>query len=70
VFQLRTLQGVRYALFAYNAGAAVGGHVDFNFFAVDEPRPRGLTRAIPVSHSITLTDLANGNALAVVDGML
>lgn len=37
---------------------------------MDEPRPRGLTRPIPVSQSITLTDLANGNALAAVDGKL
>jgi hypothetical protein len=70
VFQLRTFQGVRYALFAYNTGGAAGGHADFNFFAVDEPRPRGLTKPIPVSQSIRFTDLANGNALAVADGKL
>src|ERR1022692_2130668 len=70
VFQLRTFQGVRFALFNYNTGGAPGGHADFNFFTVDEPRPRGLTKPIPVSQSITLTDLANGNALAVVDGKL
>jgi hypothetical protein len=70
VFQLRTFQGVRFALFQYNTGGAPGGHADFNFFTVDEPRPRGLTKPIPVSQSLTLTDLANGNALAVVDGKL
>jgi hypothetical protein len=70
VFQLRTFQGVRFALFHYNTGGAHGGQADFNFFTVAEPRSRGLTRPIPVSHSITLTDLANGNALAVVDGKL
>ena len=32
--------------------------------------PGGLTKPIPLSQSITLTDLANGNALAVVDGKL
>jgi beta-xylosidase len=68
VFQLRTFQGVRFALFNYNTGGAPGGQADFNSFIVSEPRPRGLTRPIPVSQSITLTDLANGNALAVVDG--
>jgi len=68
VFQLTTFQGVRYALFAYNTGGAPGGQADFNSFTVDEPRPRGLTKPIPVSQSIVLTDLANGNALAVVDG--
>jgi beta-xylosidase len=69
-FQLTTFQGVRYALFNYNTGGAPGGQADFNFFTVDEPRPRGLTKPIPISQSITLTDLANGNALAVVDAKL
>jgi hypothetical protein len=69
-FQLTTFQGVRFALFNYNTGGAPGGQADFNSFTVDEPRPRGLTKPIPVSQSITLTDLANGNALAVVDGKL
>jgi hypothetical protein len=67
-FQLTTFQGVRYALFNYNTGVAPGGQADFNDFIVNEPRPRGLTKPIPVSKSITITDLANGNALAVVDG--
>jgi beta-xylosidase len=70
VFQLRTFQGVRYTLFHYNTGGAPGGQADFNFFTVDEPRPRGLTQPIPVSQNITLTDLANGNVLRVVDGKL
>jgi xylan 1,4-beta-xylosidase len=69
-FQLTTFQGVRYALFNYNTGGAPGGQADFNFFSVDELRPRGLTKPIPVSQFITLTDLANGNALTVVDGKL
>jgi beta-xylosidase len=69
-FQLTTFQGVRYALFNYNTGGAPGGQADFNFFQVDEPRPRGLTKPIPLSQSITLTDLATGNALAVIDGRL
>jgi xylan 1,4-beta-xylosidase len=70
VFQLTTFQGIRYALFNYNTGVAPGGQADFNFFNVDEPRPRGLTRPIPVSQSITITDLGSGNTLAVVDGKL
>ena len=45
-----------------------GGHADFDVFPVDEPRPRGSTKPIPVSQSIMLTDLSNGNALAMVDG--
>ncbi len=68
VFQLRTFQGVRFTLFNYNNGGVTGGQADFNSFTVDEPRPRGLTRPIPLSHAITLTDLGTGNSLAVVDG--
>ncbi len=68
-FQLTTFQGVRPSLFSYNT-AGDGGQADFNFFHLDEPRPRGLTKPIPVSQSIILTDLANGNGLAVVDGKL
>ncbi len=70
VFQLTTFQGVRYALFNYNSGGKEGGQADFNFFKVDEPRPRGLTKPIPLGKSITVTDLGTGNALAVVDGKL
>jgi xylan 1,4-beta-xylosidase len=70
VFQLRTFQGVRYALFNYSTAGAPGGQADFNFFTVDEPRPRGLTKPIPVATSIALTDLGTGNALAVVGGTL
>lgn len=70
VFQLKTFQGVRFALFHYNTGAKAGGQADFNDFAVSEPRPRGLTKPIPISNLITLTDLANGNVLALADGKL
>ncbi|MCL6544954.1 MAG: glycoside hydrolase 43 family protein [Bryobacteraceae bacterium] len=70
VFQLRTFQGVRYSLFNYNTSGVPGGAADFNFFTVDEPRPRGLTRPIPLSQFITLADLGTGNALAVVNGGL
>lgn len=59
---------MRLALFNYNTGGSPGGPADFNSFTVDEPRPRGLTKPIPVSQSIALTDLATGNVLAVVNG--
>ncbi len=65
VFQLVTFQGVRFALFNYNTGGGPGGAADFNNFVVVEPRPRGLTRPIPVSQFIELADLASGNVLAV-----
>jgi hypothetical protein len=70
VFQLKTFQGVRFALFNFNTGGKPGGPADFNSFKVCEPRPRGLTEPIPISKFITLTDISNGNALAVVDGRL
>jgi xylan 1,4-beta-xylosidase len=67
-FQLKTFQGVRYALFHYNTGGKPGGQADFNDFIVSESRPRGLTRPIPLGQSITFADLANGNVLAAQDG--
>jgi len=41
---------------------------DFNNFVVLEPRPCGLTRPIPISRFIALTDRSNGNALTVAEG--
>jgi beta-xylosidase len=67
-FQLKTFQGVRFALFHYNASGKPGGFADYNNFIVFEPRPRGLTRPIPTGQLITFADLSNGHALAVVDG--
>src|SRR6185369_17964522 len=69
-FQLKTFQGVRYALFHYNTGGSPGGHADFDNFTVDEPRPRGLTLPIPIGQRIVFEDLGSGNALALVDGKL
>jgi xylan 1,4-beta-xylosidase len=69
-FQLKTFQGVRYALFHYNTGGKPGGYADFNGFVVNEPRPRGLTRPIPIGQSITFADLATGNVLAAQGGKL
>jgi ABC-type transporter Mla MlaB component len=70
IFQLTTFQGVRYALFAYGSG---GGHADFTAFTVDEPRPRALTRPIPVGKRIRLENMdghrvlvARGDGLACV----
>lgn len=65
VFQLRTFQGVRYALFNYNSGGKPGGHADFTSFSVDEPHPRGLTRPIPAGRVIKLANGSGGKVLAV-----
>jgi hypothetical protein len=67
-FQLKTFQGVRYALFHYNAAGSPGGQADFNSFLVLEPRPRGLIKPIPAGKWLAFSDLSNGNTLAVVDG--
>ncbi len=63
-YQLRTFQGVRYALFNYNSRSVKGGYADFNSFVVDEPRSKGLTKPIPYNQIITLTSLADGTVLA------
>ncbi|WP_200896919.1 glycoside hydrolase family 43 protein [Devosia soli] len=47
LFQLKTFQGIRYALFAYNERGENGGHADFDGITVDEPHPKGLMHPIP-----------------------
>ena len=63
VFQLRTFQGVRYALFHFNEKGKEGGYADFNNFIVDEPRSHGLTKPIPYNKIITLSSLADSTVL-------
>ncbi|HEY3757742.1 MAG TPA: glycoside hydrolase 43 family protein [Opitutaceae bacterium] len=70
VFQLKTFQGVRYALFNFNDQGADGGYADFSHFTEKEPRANGLGRAIPFGHSIVLTSLADGRNLHVWNGLL
>ncbi len=66
VFQLKTFQGVRYALFDYNTLGADGGYADFDAITVREPTPRGLTRPIPLGTRITLA--ANGGSTLTIGG--
>jgi xylan 1,4-beta-xylosidase len=70
VYQGRTFQGVRYSLFHFNTGGSPGGYADFISFNVSEPRPRGLTKPIPIGRAITLSSLVDGASLAVKDGIL
>ena len=63
VFQLRTFQGIRYALFAYNTLGNSGGRADFSNFTVHEPAPRGLMGAIPYGQLVTLENATSGHAL-------
>jgi xylan 1,4-beta-xylosidase len=62
-FQLKTFQGVRYALFNFNAQGRNGGSADFNNFEVSEPRHKGLTRPIPYNQVIMLQSLADSSIL-------
>ncbi len=70
IFQLKTFQGIRYSLFHYNTSGAPGGYADFDSFTVDEPRPCGLTKPIPVGQTIVFTSLADSAVLAVKDGVI
>jgi hypothetical protein len=66
VFQLATFQGVRYALFAFNAQGR-GGAADFDSFDVRQPDPRGLMRPIPYGARVALA--ASGRDFTLtVDG--
>ncbi len=69
-YQLKTFQGVRYALFAYNTADQEGGHADFLSFRVDEPLADRSVN-LPLGRVITLTNLADGSvAWANPHGML
>lgn len=69
-FQLKTFQGVRYALFAYNDAGIEGGYADFDIFRVVEPFA-DRSKNLPVGKSITLTNLGNGSVVwANQNGML
>ncbi|NMB83139.1 MAG: glycoside hydrolase, partial [Ignavibacteria bacterium] len=62
-FQLKTFQGVRFALFNYNENGVEGGVAAFNSFDLYEPRPNGLTKPIPYNNIITITNLADSTVL-------
>lgn len=62
-YQLRTFQGVRFALFNFNTKGLEGGYADFNSFEVQEPRCKGLTRSIPYGKIIQLTSIADSTLL-------
>ena len=70
VFQRKTFQGVRYALFAFNDAGTPGGHADFDAFSVEESNPRGLMRPIPCGQTITLAARGMDGALGEKNGVL
>ena len=62
-YQLKTFQGVRYALFNFNTNGQPGGYADFDFFEVVEPRCAGLTQPIPYNEIISLQSVADSSVL-------
>jgi beta-xylosidase len=68
IFQLKTFQGERTALFHYGPGRADGtadGVADFDAFTVEELAPRALTRPIPVGRMITLAPADQPGRVAI-----
>lgn len=70
VFQLKTFQGVRYALFNYNTAGARGGHADFDEIAVHEPHPKGLHKPIPYGRAVAITAHGGTDGLRAEGGRL
>jgi len=65
IFQLKTFQGVRYALFHYNARGAPGGYADFDAMRVVEPHPHGFTRPIPLGRTVAFHAAGRDTPLAL-----
>jgi len=63
-YQLKTFQGPRYALFAYNSAGARGGYADFDDFRVHEPLA-DRSRNIPYGKVVTLANLGDGTIARV-----
>jgi beta-xylosidase len=63
-YQLKTFQGVRYALFACNLANREGGYGEFTEFRVDEPLA-DRSQNLPLGKIVTLTNLANGDLACV-----
>lgn len=59
-YGLKTFQGVRYALFAYSATGAAGGHADFDDFRVEEPLA-DRSRNVPFGQVVQLSNRADGS---------
>jgi xylan 1,4-beta-xylosidase len=62
-YQLKTFQGVRFALFNFNVRGKEGGVAAFNRFGVDESQPNGMTTSIPSGETVTLMNLADSTVL-------
>ena len=65
-YQLKTFQGVRVALYAFNKTGVNGGVADFDDFKVEEPMA-DRTANLPIGKTIRLFNLADGNLLNATD---
>lgn len=61
-YQMKTFQGVRYALFAFNTEGKEGGYAEFDNFRVEEPLS-DRSQNLPVGKVITLTNTANNSMI-------
>lgn len=69
-YQLKTFQGTRYSLFAYNTDGQEGGYASFEAFRVEEPLA-DRSANLPLGKVISLTNLADGHPVwANPHGML
>ncbi len=69
-YQLKTFQGTRYALFNFNQQGVEGGYADFNYFHLEEPRFKALTRPIPFDKNIRLINIADSLVLVNYKNLL
>lgn len=63
-YQLKTFQGTRHALFAWNAAGREGGYADFDRFELVEPLA-DRSRNIPHGKVITLANVGDGSVATV-----
>jgi len=68
-YQLKTFQGVRYTLFAFNETQKEGGYAEFESFHVDEPLA-DRTNNIPLGKVITLANFADNKPVVIARGLL
>lgn len=61
-YQLKTFQGVRYALFAYNTAGHEGGYADFDAFVLREPLA-DRSANIPFGKVVSFRNVANDTLL-------
>ena len=63
-YQLKTFQGARYALFAWNADGREGGHADFDRFELDEPLA-DRSANIPLGQVVAIANVGDDSIAAV-----